>query len=165
MKLRGFWIFVLSLVSISTVACSNPFKVTDPADPKFKPENFRFEDYPGIPPMTEALRKLFPVGTDREFVEKVLIDAGGAKLKTILSAEQIDKNNKAAIKDFPEHAQQMIMPAKDLYIYTKFPDYLFPSFPKRVWNVGVQYDEGDKISLLKLNGTTISETRNNEGAK
>jgi hypothetical protein len=79
--MKRFIIVVMSLMMLTTTACSNPFKVTDPSDPKFNPDKFRFEDYPGIPQMTEALKKLFPVGTPKEFVERVLVKAGGAEAK------------------------------------------------------------------------------------
>jgi hypothetical protein len=58
-----------------------PFKVKDPAEPGFNPDKFRFRDYYQNDNISlyEAYRKLFPPGTPKEFVDRVLVDAGGAK--------------------------------------------------------------------------------------
>lgn len=71
---------VMGLMMLTTSACSNPFKVTDPSDPKFNPDKFSFNDYKTHEELRDAFRKLFPVGTDREFIERVLVNAGGAKI-------------------------------------------------------------------------------------
>lgn len=55
----------------------NPFKVTDPSDPKFNPDKFSFKDYKGEE-VYGSFRKLFPVGTSKEFVERILVKAGKA---------------------------------------------------------------------------------------
>jgi hypothetical protein len=54
-----------------------PFKVTDPTDPRFNPDRFRFSDY-GPGELKPAFRILFPIGTSKEFVERVLIKATGS---------------------------------------------------------------------------------------
>lgn len=158
--------FLILLFTASIGAC-NPFKVTDPADPQFNLEKFRFEDYPGIPPMRDALQKLFPVGTPREKVEHILVDVGGATLNTIISAEQIQKNNASAQRDFPNHAREMFMLVRDYHIYTQTPDYWFPTIgiPQRVWNVGVQYDEQNNLLTLQLNGHLLNGVINYEELK
>lgn len=56
-----------------------PFKVTDPYDPRFNPRHFRFEDYTiTLCIQKEALAKLFPIGTNRSFVDQLLVQRGGA---------------------------------------------------------------------------------------
>lgn len=160
------WLLLfLILVAGYALLITKPFKVIEPTDPRFKVENFRFEDYPGIPPLTDALRTLLPVGTSRETVEKMLIQAGDAKLDHILSAEQINKNNKAVIKEFPEHARSMVKPVKDYYIYGRKAKYLYPVLMPRYWAVGVQYDDNNKLSLLALNGSLINGEINFEEIK
>ncbi|MCB1558099.1 MAG: hypothetical protein KDJ50_04175 [Alphaproteobacteria bacterium] len=161
--MKNFILFIVSLCMLATTACSDPFKVTDPSDPKFNPDKFKFEDYPGIPLMTDALKKLFPVGTPKEFVEKILVDVGGARLENILTAEQIEKKNKSWKGFSPELECALIKPVRDYYIYGKVPDYILPT--KRNWAVGVQYDEDNKLSLLQLNGTTINGVINCEELK
>ena len=57
--------------------------MTDPADPRYDPDKFRYFDYEPLWPGREgkhgdALRKLFPPGTPKEFVDRVLVEAGGA---------------------------------------------------------------------------------------
>ncbi|MES2728941.1 MAG: hypothetical protein V4621_02430 [Pseudomonadota bacterium] len=54
-----------------------PFKVTDPADPRFRVEQFDFADYRGDRKALEhAFRVLFPVGTEKAFIDKVLLEYG-----------------------------------------------------------------------------------------
>lgn len=106
--------------------------------------------------MVDALQKLFPVGTPREFVEKVLIDAGEASHPLIVPKEQIAKNNKARLRAFPDRAESMIYPVRDKYIYRRTADYWFPTIMDRNWAVIVQYDENDRLSLIQLNGREIA---------
>ncbi|MES2728942.1 MAG: hypothetical protein V4621_02435 [Pseudomonadota bacterium] len=57
-----------------------PFKVTDPADPRFRVEQFDFADYRmDRDALVHAFRVLFPVGTDKAFVDKVLVEYAGVE--------------------------------------------------------------------------------------
>lgn len=59
---------------------SNPFKVTDPNDPRFDPMRFNFKDYHHENlTVREVFPILFPIGTSKDYVDKVLIQAGSAK--------------------------------------------------------------------------------------
>jgi len=60
-----------------------PFKVTDPSDPKFDPNKFEFDDYSGDMGILHAMRQIFYVGMPRDDVEKILLN-GGARLKRII---------------------------------------------------------------------------------
>ncbi len=71
-------LFVLGLCTFLNVACNDSGKVTDPGNPGFNPEKFRFEDYPSASLLAETLQKLFPVGTPKEEVNQILIGYGGA---------------------------------------------------------------------------------------
>jgi len=75
-------LFLLILCVLSLSACENDptsiFKVKDPADSRFDPMKFSYLDYRGTVHLQEIFPKIFPVGTDKAFVDKVLIDAGGA---------------------------------------------------------------------------------------
>jgi hypothetical protein len=54
-----------------------PWKVTDPHDPRFVEENFRFEDYygrDGSKRLQEALRVMFPIGTPKAKVDRILYE-------------------------------------------------------------------------------------------
>lgn len=57
---------------------ANPFKVTDPAESGFNPDKFSFSDYKSAEELRDAFKKLFPVGVPKQFVDRVLVDAGGA---------------------------------------------------------------------------------------
>ena len=71
---------LIFLCSASIGAC-NPMKVTDPADPGFDPDQFSFQDnFFDREAKIDVFRKLFPPGTPKEFVDRVLVKAGGAKV-------------------------------------------------------------------------------------
>lgn len=73
-------------VFILTGCMSDPTsvgKVTDPADPRFDPMKFSYFDYKGTGERQKIFPVLFPVGTDKSFVDKVLVDAGRAKAERI----------------------------------------------------------------------------------
>ena len=73
-------VFVAGYVgAINVGLADNPMKVTDPSDPRFDPDAFRFEDYLTKEELIDAFRKLFPPGTPKEFVDRALIKAGGAQ--------------------------------------------------------------------------------------
>lgn len=71
---RIVWFTALFLVLLFF----EPFKVTNPTNPFFNPDRFRFSDYRDQESLRAAFRELFPPGTSEEFVDRVLIDAGGA---------------------------------------------------------------------------------------
>lgn len=54
-------ILVLLMVAVALAAC-NPFKVTDPQNPKFDAAKFRFEDYK-TSEIKHVLMQIFPIGT------------------------------------------------------------------------------------------------------
>lgn len=57
--------------------------VTDPDDPKFDPMQFRFEYYNSRSgnewDLPKALIKMFPPGTNKTYIDKVLIEVAGAR--------------------------------------------------------------------------------------
>ena len=80
------WIVGLTL---AWLIAAEPFKVTDPRDPRFDPDRFRFSDYletdsrrPTWGQMDAAFAALFPSGVSRDVVERVLVNAGRAHVET-----------------------------------------------------------------------------------
>ena len=69
-------ILLILFTVLFTTAC-NPFKVTDPNDPNFDPNKFSFSDYKSYE-MYNTFRVLFPVGTEKSYVDRVLVKAGKA---------------------------------------------------------------------------------------
>lgn len=67
------------LLAVAAFVIVNPFKVTDPSDPRFDPDKFKFSNYSyDDDSLRDAFQKLFPIGTPKDFVDRVLVDAGGA---------------------------------------------------------------------------------------
>ena len=108
---------------------SNPFKVTDPGDPKFDPVEFKLEDYNTIQYLRAALPKLFKKGDSQEYVELMLVERGGA-------SKMIRKEGGVRyVYDHPSIVQ---------------------SFPKDRWySIVVVYSENNEIFTLTLNNEPI----------
>ena len=69
---------LLILLCGASIGACNPFKVTDPHDPNFDPMKFKFGF--SREKEVEVFKVIFPIGTKKEFVDQVLIEAGNARL-------------------------------------------------------------------------------------
>ena len=78
-NVRNFIFNLLSVIAVcvSVTACAS-VKVTDPGNPQFDATQFRFEDYSSKSEISPVIHHMFPVGTDRSYVEKILVDIGQA---------------------------------------------------------------------------------------
>lgn len=76
-KLLGIAVLV-ALVIATVLVAPNPFKITDPADPRFDPTRFDFCDYDELE-LWKALGSLFPPGTSKSYIDAVLVEAGDAR--------------------------------------------------------------------------------------
>lgn len=79
MKRTHIFLLTIILFAVSGyLAIYKPWKVTDPADPRFDPDAFSFWDYPmGACAKNDVFEKLFPLGTPKKFVDHILIDVAG----------------------------------------------------------------------------------------
>lgn len=110
----------------------NPIKITNPYHQWFDPDDFRFEDYMASKcTVKEALAKLLPLGTDKDFVDRVLSKAGGANITKIPEEIGLGPNNYS-------------------YFYT--PRHWANMFFPHTFNVRVAYDENDRVILMELSG-------------
>jgi hypothetical protein len=73
-------------------------KVTDPKDERFNVERFDFDDYLGDVNLASALKDIFPPGTERTFVNHILIDIAGAKVN---KQQEIKTDEKVFYHGFP----------------------------------------------------------------
>ena len=119
-----------------------PWKVTDPSDTRFSSMNFKYTDYSSQKDLQESLREMFPVGTDKAQIDKVLVETA-----------------KGSIERYNHKHPSMVDKITYRYgydnIFRKIPIYIFkyaiPTPPKD-WPshyVSIDYDQNDK--LLKLN--------------
>lgn len=75
-----------------------PLKVTDPNDPRFDPEKFKFSDYqPKQWP--DVLRKVFQPGDSRAKVEDILVKHAGA-VPQVLFDEKFIRYNWEPVKNY-----------------------------------------------------------------
>lgn len=56
-----------------------PWKVINPEHPRFDPMVFQWPDYTSRKELGHALRTMFPPGTDKADVDKILVEVGGGK--------------------------------------------------------------------------------------
>lgn len=127
--LRYFALAILAgIILLIGVFCyiyvPNPIKITDPYHQWFKPDNFRFEDYM-VSKCTEkeVLAKLFPVGTNKAFVDRILVGAGDAHAAKL-----------------PDHAGK----GSNAYSYFYKPHHWSNWFFPHTWNISVTYDDNDR---------------------
>ncbi len=83
---------VIYMLAIVWTLNAYRFKVIDPADPRFKAEDFRFEDYFLDETISERNVRdtMFPPGTDRTYVERILVKKVGAKVWDLSYALKTD---------------------------------------------------------------------------
>jgi hypothetical protein len=105
--------------------------ITDPDDPRFDPKHFRFENYSETNDhFKRSITKMFPPGTDRACVEKILIEQGGAT----------GGKNEANPRIPPE-----------LTSYT----YRWPPGGMGTWLVRFHFDANDKSTMMTMGAGPI----------
>ncbi|MFN3701635.1 MAG: hypothetical protein ACK4VI_08975 [Alphaproteobacteria bacterium] len=125
----GMGLLCIPAVALWAQGFGSKDKILNPYHQNFDPDQFRFEDYTvNICIRREILAKLFPVGTPKNFVDRVLVKAGGA------NAEKV-----------PEHV------GHNMYSYYKAlePPLVFMS---SVWNVAVQFDDNMNVTDMSIGG-------------
>lgn len=75
----GLSLIFICFLAGSYIVMANPFKITDPADPRFDPDSFSFSDYASRDELIHVYKTIFPIGTPKPFVDRVLVTAGGAQ--------------------------------------------------------------------------------------
>lgn len=121
--------FVALLISLTAIASCNPLKVTDPSDPRFNPDKFRFVDYRSREEKIDAFRNLFPVGTSKEFVDRVLVSSGGSKSSEIKEFPQVWRYLEPAhpgLPNGPVHIFIFTDEDKVENVYFAANEYLYP---------------------------------------
>ena len=78
--MRKLFLMVAALAILLNTSCTTfpSLKITDPKDPGFDITQFEFEDYRDLGRFKTTMEIMFPVGTSREYIEKVLVTYGGA---------------------------------------------------------------------------------------
>lgn len=140
---------ILILLCTTSLAACNPFKVTDPNDPKFDPAKFQFSDYPDFETASNVLNEIFPLGTKDTKVNSLLLEN-----LNLLSSEKVyigeDKKNKYSV-------------------YYFFPNDIKKSKNSYVW---VVYDKENLVSekivydiLKPFKSTPVGEPKSIRGEK
>lgn len=127
-----------TMLAVATLALwvllFEPFKVTDPNDPRFDPMRFKFSDYKERE-LPTVLKKLFVHGNPREYVEKILVGSARANL--------MPKTQNFAIYhwQFP--------------LFYSYTDSWFLITPDDHYSVAATYDEQDMLTGMTMMGNEI----------
>lgn len=124
-----FLSYFLIIVFVFVLFIFKPLKPTNPSNPLFIESWFRIHDYDfNYGGLKHALKKLFPVGTSKEYVDLMLVEHG--KLETV--------DNTSSIPGFFG------------YYYRPFRLTYDP------WRIDVYYDEKMKLEAILLNRELIN---------
>jgi hypothetical protein len=141
-------VILCSVVIAAIMVFGNPLKVTDPADPRFNPDKFFFCDYKTHEDLRKAFANLFPVGTDQEFVDRVLIKAG--------RAYGYDDVNKVGLRIYRER--------QPFYQFKKPPLHLF-IFNKQQKLLNIQINGAEKLYKDQPESKDLPLKKNNDDTK
>lgn len=78
-NMRRAVLVVCPILVFTALGGCNLFKVIDPNDPGFDIEKFNCLDYSTNEYLLDVFRKYFPLGSDQQYVEEVLIEQGGCR--------------------------------------------------------------------------------------
>lgn len=166
-------LIVLVCLFVLLAGCEQK-KITDPDDPNFDPMSFQFSDYLNHTELIPILRTMFPVGTDRSYVEKILIEKNGAVEKINFDG-LIDKRIESGTHNFGGHSDISDavekLPNKKFYaVYqagVKSKNIRNPFVVSSSgWIVSVIYDENNKvIDMISGNINLVHNTIKDIGVK
>jgi len=74
-------LIVSLLIWFALLDAPMPWKVTDPSDPKFDPMKFEYTDYHSNSEFRTALKIMFPLGTEKSYIDKILVEVGGGTVR------------------------------------------------------------------------------------
>jgi hypothetical protein len=138
------FITVLVIILLTPfVVIYKPYKVTDPSNPLFVEAWFRVTDYRPFheDDLKDALRDLFPVGTPKAYVDKMLVDRAGMSVG-YAGPGYVSKGTIPYYKYSLEVVQ-----------YTLIPYRIIP----RSYTVRVRYDNTDKVIAVDCYGDVVGK--------
>lgn len=119
----------------------DPGKVIDPADPRFRPEYFRFEDYPANQQLDYVISRIIKPGMSRAAVEDILVRSGHAVV-VVPDAVRAKKPDKT------------LTDAETILLYSHVNYY---SWERDGWTIRVKYDGAGDVVSVHRNGEDITQ--------
>jgi hypothetical protein len=154
--------FVIALVisAIYLFFDSPPWKTIDPTDSRFKAESFEFRDYPLSEDLDMTLRIMFPIGTSKEFVDKILyhkqtfksghLDNEGESVGFL----QSDPSGVSKFRNYAQPIENIILNGW-VYLYRD----IFPFRDNPTISIFVYYDRDNKVVEIIRNGKALLNSR------
>lgn len=84
---------IFSFIRYGVFEAPLPWKVTDTSDARFNPEKFRLTDYGSDSQFQKSLSILFPVGTEKSYVDRISVDVGGATVEKFVPKHPMYHDN------------------------------------------------------------------------
>lgn len=117
-----------------------PFKVTDPSDPNFDPLKFKYTDYYSESEFAAAIKTMFPVGTKKNDVDRILIDIGEGTAKKYNYQHE-------SLKDKNTYRYRYNSPFRKALITLFFP---MPSDEWPSHYIAIDYDKEDRVERVNV---------------
>ncbi|MFA7275584.1 MAG: hypothetical protein WC043_02140 [Pseudobdellovibrionaceae bacterium] len=114
-------------------------KVIDPKSAKFDPQQFLFEDYNSYKDLWVVLRRMFPQGTERKYVESILL-----KQKNFVSAKEKFIDPAKRTKDTPNEVTYTFSD----YAYQNAGSFCHGKNEDKREKIIVNYDSQDKVQFF-----------------
>lgn len=159
--MKKILVFTVTLILSCSVVAAFYFKNLpsqkgmNPIDPNFNAENFRWDDYETAEQLADVFRVIFPVGTEKSYVDKILLSQSGATTSYPVDiAEYKAKTGGKLASPTDEkilYADPKFMTAKTLVKYNypmKAPLINFAASTS--WSTTVYYDEKDRVLNIKV---------------
>lgn len=125
----------LAIISFAAIViAAATFKTSNPSSPFYDPDSFKFERYDGSRgELHVAFQKLFPLGTPKEFVDRVLIQAGGASCDQDTALKDLWNCRRPVVEG--SKASQAVFTLiydKDMKLLNAYPSNRAPIYPSSV---------------------------------
>lgn len=142
--------FLIGLLIFSYGQKNLPSKITDPNDPGFVVENFKWDDYTTAKDLAEVFHIIFPIGTDKKFVEKILLQPGTEKIGPIDVQDRLSKTGGVLAGELADrmlYSDPRFKTAKTFTTYNNPPKAPFFNFAASGGGraTTVYYDAQDKL--------------------
>ncbi len=120
-------IILAAVIGYGFLAYPLPWKVTDPASARFDYADFKFTDYHKSGELGYALSCLFPKGTPKKEIDKILVDIGNAKVKKYESKNTEFYHPNEFRYDYPNRRKKFYhfvysMISRNTHIFIKYDD-------------------------------------------
>ncbi|MGE4314204.1 MAG: hypothetical protein AB7E85_08040 [Pseudobdellovibrionaceae bacterium] len=155
-KIRKIFTSIILIFALAAFWWFAPFTIKDPANPLYNPSSFSFRFIMSREKAVDTFSKLFPPGTDKAFVDQVLIEEGGAKVFGGYNEKYGYKNTDVRFFIYTEPwiyaFKTMIQPPSHTFMFTSNGHLVnaHAQMTSTVFRDMPSYDEAEGMTIEKL---------------